>query len=33
VPWKQAQYEEWFVVPMKVKWLLKKFYFEKVEKV
>jgi hypothetical protein len=33
VPWKQAKYEEWFVVPMKVKWLLKKFYFEKVEKV
>ena len=30
VPWKQAKHGEWFMVPKKVKWLLKKLYFEKV---
>lgn len=33
VPWKQAKYGEWFIVSKKVKWLLKKLYFEKVEKI
>jgi hypothetical protein len=28
-PWKQAKYGEWFMVPKKVRWLLKKLYFEK----
>jgi len=29
-PWKQAKYGEWFTVPKKVRWILKKLYFEKV---
>ena len=26
VPWKQAKYGEWFIIPKKLKWLLKKEY-------
>ena len=26
VPWKQAKYGEWFIIPKKLRWLLKKEY-------
>lgn len=26
VPWKQAKYKEWFIVPKKMRWLLKREY-------
>lgn len=26
VPWKQAKYKEWFIIPNKLRWLLKKEY-------